>query len=69
MATPYDIALAYLGTGISTIATIGKAPATPWKKFQRRLATGTELQRLFADTKVTGLAIILGTVSGGLSFK
>ena len=66
MATPYDIALAYLGTGISTIATIGKAPATPWKKFQRRLATGTELQRLFADTKVTGLAIILGTVSGGL---
>ena len=66
MTLLYDTAAALRATGVSVIPTIGKAPAIPWKKFQHKLATTDDLQAMFASPKVTGVAIILGQVSGGL---
>jgi hypothetical protein len=37
-----------------------------WKHFQERRPTDAELQALFAQPCVTGLAVILGSASGGL---
>lgn len=53
--------------GWSVISAIGKKPAIrTWKPFQRRLPCEKELVDGFSDPRVTGLAIVCGTVSGAL---
>jgi hypothetical protein len=62
-------ALNYMARGWSIIPVIGKKPVVGWKKFQERPATEQELREAFANPRVTGLAVILGTVSGGLAAR
>src|SRR4051812_13037587 len=52
--------------GWCVIPARGKKPAGRWKQYQRRRQDEDELRRLFAPPGVTGLAVILGPVSGGL---
>lgn len=59
----------YAAIGFSIIPTCGKKPACQWKKYQQeRLAPGS-FQRLFDRPDVTGLAVILGHVSGDLACR
>lgn len=62
-------ALAYADRGWSIIPVIGKQSAGLWKPFQIEPADENTLRRLFARQGVTGLAVVLGTVSGGLAVR
>jgi hypothetical protein len=62
-------ALAYARRGWSIIPVIGKKPAGLWKPFQKRPADEKTLRRLFARKGITGLAVVLGRVSGGLAVR
>jgi hypothetical protein len=64
--TLLDHARTYAARGWSTIPVIGKQAAGLWKPFQRRPADEEALGRLFTRKGVTGLAVVLGSVSGGL---
>jgi hypothetical protein len=68
-ASLLDAALDYATRGWSIIPTIGKAAAGRWKRFQDRRADEATLRRLFARAGVTGLAVVLGRVSGGLAVR
>lgn len=56
----------YLAAGFSVIPVSGnKRPALPgWKDYQSRLPTEQELEIWFAQSEVTGIAIITGKLSG-----
>jgi hypothetical protein len=62
-------ALSYAARGWSIIPVIGKKPAGLWKPFQTRPADPSTLRRLFARDGITGLAVVLGQVSGGLACR
>lgn len=60
-------ALAYAGMGLSIIPVSGKEyVGRTWKKHQSSPMSPEELRKAFARTGVTGLAVILGKVSGDL---
>lgn len=66
--TLLDDALAYGRRGWSVIP-IGKEKRPvlrSWKQYQQRAANAAELVDLFAPSNVYGLAVVLGSVSGGL---
>ena len=65
-----DAALSYGARGWSIIP-IGeeKKPAGPWKAFQTERADETTLRKTFARRGITGLAVVLGRVSGGLACR
>jgi hypothetical protein len=65
-ATLLTVALRYHRQGWCIIPVIGKKAACPWTKYQKRRPSRKELRRLFARPDVTGLAVVLGRVSGGL---
>src|SRR5258708_1406228 len=46
-----------------------KAAVSFWGPFQERPADDKTLRRLFAKKDITGLAVILGSVSGGLAAR
>jgi hypothetical protein len=62
-------ALDYRKAGLSPIPTSlkTKAPAVPWKIYQERQATETELREMFKT--VEALGIITGAVSGNLEIQ
>ncbi|HMF15749.1 MAG TPA: bifunctional DNA primase/polymerase [Gemmataceae bacterium] len=60
-------ALDYARRGWSIIATIGKKSASFWEPFQTKPADEKTLRRLFGKKGITGLAVIMGKVSGGLA--
>jgi hypothetical protein len=62
-------ALGYQARAWSIIPTVGKEARAPWKRFQSCPASPAELQSLFALQGVDGLAVILGSVSGGLACR
>jgi hypothetical protein len=62
-------ALRYAGRGYSIIAVKGKIAAGLWKPFQDRPADEPTLRRMFGRKGVTGLAVILGSASGGLACR
>jgi Bifunctional DNA primase/polymerase, N-terminal len=62
-------ALAYATRGWSIIPVIGKKAAGGWKRLQKQAAEQAELRKMFAKPGVTGIAVILGTVSGGLAVR
>jgi len=64
-----DAALAYSRRGWSIIPTIGKRAAGLWRPFQDRPANERNLRRMFARPDVTGLAVIVGKVSGCLACR
>jgi Bifunctional DNA primase/polymerase, N-terminal len=64
-----DQALAYARLGWSIIPVKGKKPAGLWKPFQSRPADEQTIRRLFRRKGVTGLAVVLGRVSGGLAVR
>ncbi len=64
-----DAALAYHRRGWCVIPTKGKKPACQWKQFQNDRPSQDELRELFRRAGVTGLAVILGDVSGGLACR
>lgn len=57
-------ALAYALLGWSILPVIGKIAVFAWKRFQTRPPTPAELQEMFADPDITGLAVVTGQVSG-----
>lgn len=61
-------ALDYAGRGWSIIPVRGKVAAVKWERFQARCPSEAEL-RSFAWGKATGLAVILGPVSGSLACR
>jgi hypothetical protein len=68
-----DAALQYARRGWSIIpirhkpGTDGKQAAVPWREYQKRRPTDSELHTWFGNERpVDGLAVILGRVSGGL---
>src|SRR5262245_2577673 len=65
--TILEIALEYVHAGLSVIPILAdgsKAPAVPWKVYQRRLPTEKELRDWFRPGTAYGLAIVGGAVSG-----
>ncbi len=62
-------ALDYRKAGLSPIPTsrTTKAPTVPWKTYQERQATETELCELFK--KADALGIVTGKVSGNLELS
>jgi hypothetical protein len=63
------VAIEYARRGMSVIPVNGKLPSTFWKHFQRQPADESMLRRLFGRNGVTGLAVILGSASGGLACR
>src|SRR5262245_19588705 len=59
----------YTRRGWSIIATVGKRPARPWREFQTAPADEATLRQMFQDCRVTGIAVILGSASGGLACR
>jgi hypothetical protein len=64
-----DAASNYAARGWSIIPTIGKRAAGLWKPFQTQPADERTLRRMFSRPKVTGIAVILGSASGGLACR
>jgi Bifunctional DNA primase/polymerase, N-terminal len=64
-----DHALDYAGRGWSIIPTTGKKASGLWRPFQTQPADEKTLRHLFAQKGITGLAVILGGVSGGLAVR
>jgi len=64
-----DAALDFAARDMSIIPTIGKRAVGRWKQFQDRPADERTLRRMFARKGITGLAVILGSVSGGLACR
>jgi hypothetical protein len=64
-----DRALAYARRGWSMLPVAGKKAAGLWKPFQAHPADEKTLRRLFAKEGITGLAVVLGRVSGGLAVR
>jgi hypothetical protein len=64
-----DHALAYARRGWSIIPVHGKKSTGLWKPFQRHPANEQLIRRQFAKKGATGLAVILGRVSGGLAVR
>ena len=62
-------ALDYARRGWSIIPVSGKKPLGLWQPFQEQPADDLTLRRLFAKNGVTGLAVVLGSVSGGLAVR
>ncbi|HZZ76906.1 MAG TPA: bifunctional DNA primase/polymerase [Gemmataceae bacterium] len=62
-------ALDYASRGYSVIPVVGKKAAGFWKPFQEHPADETTLRHMFSRPNVTGLALILGSVSGGLAVR
>lgn len=70
MTALLDSALAYSARGWSMLPTIGKRPAIrSWKSAQREPADDATLREWFARATPTGLAVVLGNVSGGLAAR
>ena len=60
-------ALEYASKGLSIIPIIGKKPALPsWTKNQMTPMPDHEIRKRFSSPGITGLAVVLGQVSGGL---
>lgn len=65
-----EAACGYIARGFSVLPMRGKRPSVPiWKTYQQRLATREEIEDWFQDTSVTGVAIVLGGVSGGVAVR
>jgi Bifunctional DNA primase/polymerase, N-terminal len=64
-----DHALEYAARGWSIIPVIGKRAAGLWRPFQERRADEPTLRKLFGRQGITGLAVILGSASGGLACR
>jgi hypothetical protein len=64
-----DYATAYARRGWSIIPVAGKKPVGLWTPFQTRPADTKTLSRLFARKGITGLAVVLGSASGGLAVR
>jgi hypothetical protein len=64
-----NAALAYARRGWAIIPVTGKSAAGLWKPFQNSPADDRTLRRLFSREGITGLAVVLGRVSGGLAVR
>lgn len=59
--------LKYLDYGVNAIAVNDKKQAIfPWKKYQTEKITKEELSAQMQDDRAKGVAIICGSISGGL---
>lgn len=64
-----DAALTYAARGWSIIPVVGKRAAGLWRPFQEQAADEATLRKTFAKPGITGAAVILGLVSGGLAVR
>jgi hypothetical protein len=55
--------------GHAVIPVCGKEPVGPWKHAQNGPANEETLRKMFAKGGITGLAVILGSASGGLACR
>ena len=70
IATVEDLlthAQAYYARGWTVIPTTGKRAACAWRPYQRSRPGREGLEDLFAKKSIDGLAVILGSASGGLA--
>ena len=67
----WPAALDYHRRGWTVIPTVGKKPPEkmPWKKYQTARPDEATLRRLFSRNGITGLAVLLGSASGGLACR
>ncbi len=57
----------YVKNGISIVPTDdNKRSIIPWKKYQKELISGSELEQHFTSARAKGVAVICGQVSGNL---
>jgi hypothetical protein len=61
-----DHALAYARRGWTVLPVRGKAAAVPWKPLQTAPPAPADLERLFHEVSITGVAALMGDASGGL---
>ncbi len=61
-----DAALRYARRGWCIIPTAGKRAAARWKQYQQARPDEHSLRQLFACPGITGLAVLMGSASGGL---
>lgn len=59
----------YRALGWSVIPVAGKSPLGSWKRYQSAHAGEETLEQMFSAQNVTGLAVILGAISGGLAVR
>jgi hypothetical protein len=63
----YDQAIKLVRAGISVIPVAqDKRPTIKWEEFQTRIATEQEIEGWLSNSRVTGIAVVGGKVSGGL---
>jgi hypothetical protein len=64
-----SIAVPYAQRGWSIVPTRNKRPIGLWKPFQRQAADEVTLARLFRRDDITGVGVVLGSVSGWLAVR
>jgi len=64
-----DSAMELLNRGYSVIAVNGKKATASWRKFQEERPSEDELRKALNKSDVTGIAVILGPVSGNLACR
>ncbi len=64
-----EAALAYAARGWSIIPIRDKKAAGRWKQFQTLRPDAATLTRMFQQRDITGLAVLLGSASGGLACR
>jgi len=63
-------ALSYLECGFSLIPVVGKQPfVSSWKRYQSVRPPESEVRMWLAQPRVTGIALITGTISSGLAIR
>ena len=67
--TLLEAAIRYARLGWAIIPVNGKASVGSWKPDQKKAADEAKLRRRFSKADVTGLAVVLGGVSGGLAVR
>jgi Bifunctional DNA primase/polymerase, N-terminal len=59
----------YAALGLSVIPVAGKVAAIKWEPWQRSIMPSAEIQRCFSSPVVSGIAVVLGPVSGELACR
>ena len=73
-STPVELlltaALDYAARGFCVLPVAGKRPACrSWKQYQQQRPDEETIRRWFSNARITGVAVVLGNISGGLTCR